>query len=101
MYCYHCGRAVRETTHTQKRYKVDYYLLHTGETEWAFFTSLKEDAPTLRYLKLTHPTDIITCVQCYTEPQIKQRLDDDFCGRHALLDFGRDANDGADIHTKS
>jgi hypothetical protein len=81
MQCTHCGREVRETIHWQKSYKVDYYLLHTGETEWAFFNNPKEDALPLRYLKLTQPTDIITCVQCYGYPEIQRRLDDDFSGR--------------------
>ena len=84
MQCTHCGRDVRETVHWQKSYKVDYYLLHTGETEWTFFTNLKEDAPPLRYLKLTQPIDIITCVQCYGYPEIQQRLDDDFSGRRSF-----------------
>jgi hypothetical protein len=81
MQCSHCGKEVRETVHWQKSYRVDYYLLHTGQTEWAFFTNLKEDAQPLRYLKLTQPIDIITCVRCYAYPEIQQRLDDDFYGR--------------------
>lgn len=100
MHCYHCGREVRETAHTQKRYQVDYYLLHTGRTEWALFTSLKEDAPPLRYLKLTHPVDVITCVQCYTVPEIRRCLDDDFVGRNSLLDFGQDSDDGMETNSK-
>src|SRR5215470_15977615 len=84
----HCGRDVRETVHWQKRYRVDYYLLHTGETEWTFFTNPKEDALSFRYLKLTQPIDIITCVQCYAYPEIRQKLDDDFNGR---CSFGNEA----------
>ena len=85
MQCFHCDREVRETIHTQKSYSVDYYRLHTGNTEWAFFINPKEDAPPLRYLKLIQPIDIFTCVQCYARPDIRQRLDDDFTGRHSLL----------------
>jgi len=88
MQCTHCGRDVRETVHWQKRYRVDYYLLHTGETEWAFFTNPKEDAPPLRYLKLTQPIDIITCVHCYAHPEIQRRLDDDFNGRRSFSGMG-------------
>jgi hypothetical protein len=100
MDCYYCGREVRETTHTQKRYKVDYYLQHTGKTEWAFFTSLKEDAPTIRYLKLTHPIDIITCVQCYTQPEIRRCLDDDFVSDKSPLTFDQGPNHTTEIHSK-
>ena len=90
MQCFHCGREVRETTHRQKSYKVDYYLLHTGNTEWAFFTKPNQDALSLRYLKLTQPIDIFTCVQCYATPDIRQRLDADFTGGRPLLDASED-----------
>ena len=92
MQCTHCGREVRETIHRQKSYKVDYYLLHTGETEWAFFTNSKEDALPFRYLKLTQPIDIITCVQCYAYPEIRQRLDDDFSGHCSFSSEGTESD---------
>ncbi len=92
MQCHHCGREVKETRHTQKGYQVDYYLLHTGATEWAFFKDRKEDAPLLRYLKLTQPIDILTCVDCYANPQIKKRLDDDFKGLISIVGQGQDGN---------
>ncbi len=100
MYCYHCGREVKETTHTQKRYKVDYYLLHTGKTEWAYLANFKEDATAIRYLKLTHPIDIITCVQCHTRPAIRQCLDEDFLGGKSLLDSSQETNDATEIISK-
>ena len=34
MQCFHCGREVFGTVHTQKTYWVDYYRLHTGHSEW-------------------------------------------------------------------
>jgi len=40
-----------------------------------------------RYLKLTQPIDIFTCVGCYARPDIRQRLDDDVKGRRSLLDY--------------
>lgn len=86
MQCYHCGSEVRETTHRQKSYRVAYYRLHTGKTEWDYFLNPKQDAAPIRYLKLTRPIDILTCVTCYARPEIRQRLEDDFCGRRALLD---------------
>jgi len=43
--------------------------------------SPKEDIPAVQYLKLTEPRDVITCIQCYASPDIRQRLDDDFFGR--------------------
>jgi len=85
MQCFHCGREVRETAHKPKSYQVDYYRLHTGHTELDYLVNPKQDAPPLRYLRLTQPTDIYTCVECYARPEIQRRLDDDITGRRALL----------------
>lgn len=86
MQCFHCGREVQGTIHGQTSYRVDYYLLHTGHTHWELFLNPNSDAQPFRYLRLTEPTDIITCVQCYAHPEIRQRLDDDFAGRSPILD---------------
>src|SRR5437016_12319858 len=84
MQCFHCGRQVRETTHRQKSYHVDYYRLHTGNTEWDIFINPRQDALPHRYLKLTQPLDILTYVGCYDRPDIRKRLDDDVKGRRLL-----------------
>ena len=86
MQCFHCGREVLGTIHKPKSYRVDYYRLHTGHTELDFLVNPKQDAAPLRYLRLTDPIDIITCVDCYARPEIRQLLDDDITGRRALLD---------------
>jgi hypothetical protein len=85
MQCYHCAREVQGTSHTQKTYRVDYYLLHTGHGQWEYFLNLKPDTPPLRYLKLIQPIDVLTCIQCYARAEIRQLLDDDFTGRRSLL----------------
>ena len=87
MQCHHCGREVHGTIHGTTSYKVDYYLLHTGHTEWEYFSNPKPDAPSLRYLKLTQPVDIFTCIDCYANADIRQRLEDDFAGRRPLIGF--------------
>jgi len=81
MQCFHCGREVQGTVHTQKRYWVDYYRLHTGHSEWDFLVNPKTDAPPIKYLRLTHSNDILSCVDCYDCPEIRRLSDDDFCGR--------------------
>jgi hypothetical protein len=86
MRCYHCGREVRGTVHTQKSYWVDYYRLHTGHCEWDVFVNPNNDAPPVRYLRLTHPTEILTCVDCYDRPEIRRLLDDDVAGRRSITD---------------
>lgn len=86
MQCYHCRREVQGTVHTQRSYWVDYYRLHTGHSEWDILVNPKTDAPPLRYLRLTHPTDILTCIECYDRPEIRRLLDDDFAGRRSIID---------------
>lgn len=92
MQCFHCGRAVYGTTHKPKSYKVDYYRLHTGHTELDFLINPKQDGLPLRYLRLTQPVDIFTCVECYARPEIRQRLKDDFTGRRPLIDNGTEGD---------
>ena len=86
MQCSHCGREVEETRHTQKGYRVDYYVLHTGRTERIYIKNPKDDLVPLHYLKLTQPVDIINCAQCYEKPEIRRRLDDDFDGLRSVFD---------------
>lgn len=100
MQCYHCGREVFGTAHRQKSYKVDYYLLHTGHTQWEYFLNPKQDALPVRYLKLTQPIDVLTCVQCYARPEIRQILDDDFTGRHGLFAVSHDGHKQGDLGSR-
>lgn len=93
MQCYHCGREVFETIHEQKSYRVDYYLQHTGHTEWEFLVNPKQDAPPIHYRKLTRAMNVLTCVQCYGRPEIRRLLDNDFCGRCELVDMSAKVKD--------
>jgi hypothetical protein len=81
MRCYHCGREVGGTLHTQKSYRVDYYRLHTGHSDWDAIVDLKTDTSPVRYLKLTDPTNILTRVDCYDRPDF-HLVDNDFAGGH-------------------
>lgn len=100
MQCTHCGRNIFATIHKPKSFKVDYYRLHTGHTEWDYLVNPKTDAPPLRYLRLTHPIDIYTCVDCYARAEIRQRLDDDIKGRRALFDALAEGEQLAHHHSK-
>jgi hypothetical protein len=91
MQCFHCGRHLKETSHWQTSYRVDDDRLHTGFAEWDYFIGSKEHTPPIRYLKLTNPVNILTCVHCYQLPEIKQKLDDDFKGIAALVALMREA----------
>lgn len=87
MQCFHCAREVQGTVHTQECYRVDYYRLHTGHSEWDFLVNPKSDTVPLRYLRLTQPVDILTCVECYERQEIRRLLEDDIAGRQAIVDL--------------
>jgi len=66
--CVHCGREVKPTRHTRTGYRVDYYSMHTGESEPG--TLLNEDGSVeMVYQKLLHAREIITCVDCYARAE--------------------------------
>jgi hypothetical protein len=99
MQCYGCQLKVRGTTHRPTSYKVD-YLLHTGHTEWEFFSNPKPDSPSFQYLKFTQPKEIFTGNQCYAHSEIRQRLDDDFARRRPPLNFYPKENTSTDPAAK-
>lgn len=70
--CSHCGREVVETVHTRSSYHVDYYVLHTGAAEP--MTIRRPDDPdwVMTVLKLSEPRTVVTCTDCYRQPQIQE-----------------------------
>lgn len=74
MNCFYCGREVYSTRHTRSGFRVDYYLLHTGKIQSAFFHTINDDIPTKQTDVLVDAYDIITCVDCMKHPKFK----DDF-----------------------
>jgi hypothetical protein len=70
--CTHCGREVTETIHTRSSYRVDYYALHTGEVEPMTLSRTDDTAPLVTFLKLLRPSEVVTCSECYRQPQIRE-----------------------------
>lgn len=101
MQCFHCSREVFATTHKPKGYQVDYYQLHTGHTEVDFLVNPKSDTLPLRYLRLTHPIDIFTCVDCYARPEIRQRLENDITGRRPLIEADAERANSVALNAKA
>ena len=71
--CFHCGREVLGTVHTRTSYRVDYYALHTGDVEPVTLQRADDAMTLVTVLKLVHPTEVITCVDCYRQPTIQRR----------------------------
>ena len=70
--CHHCGREVTETMHTRSTYRVDYYALHTGDVEPMTLARPDDTAPLVTFLKLLRPVEVVTCADCYRQPEIRK-----------------------------
>jgi hypothetical protein len=70
LHCHHCGREVAETTHTRSSHRVDYYALHTGDVEPT--TIRRGDVTVVTAFKLLTRHDVVTCVNCYRQPRIRE-----------------------------
>jgi hypothetical protein len=64
LHCDHCGRAVRETTHTRSSYAVDYYSVFGGRGEVCSFVG-DDGQRGATYVKLLDPRQTTSCAQCY------------------------------------
>lgn len=73
LHCSHCGRAVGPTVHTRDGWRVDHYLLHTGEVEPAVFRR-DEFGPPIDYLRLTSYRLVVTCAECHARADIRAQL---------------------------
>jgi hypothetical protein len=73
--CHHCGREVSGTVHKRSSYRVDYYALHTGEVEPVTLVRGDEATRVVTVLKLVRANHIVTCVECYREPEIRAARD--------------------------
>ncbi|HVM96899.1 MAG TPA: hypothetical protein VMT89_10945 [Candidatus Acidoferrales bacterium] len=69
-HCHHCGRPVRDTTHTRADYSVDYYGLHTGDVEPVQLQN-RDDGESTTILRLVRPYEVFTCVECYRKASVQ------------------------------
>ncbi len=70
LHCMHCGRPVLGTRHTRTSYRVDYYTLHTGVVEPV--TVQRADDSTVTVFRLLDPVNVVTCVECYKEREVRE-----------------------------
>ena len=69
--CSRCGGAVDGTQHTRTGYVVGYYVLHTGRTEEAAVRRRDDEAP-ITYRRVLEPLDVVSCPQCFGEPEMRR-----------------------------
>lgn len=82
MRCSHCGREVMPTIHTKDGYTVDYYSLITGNLVPVMLDETETGEETFQYYKIEQMIELITCVSCWKDPEIKKRIAAEFgeCG---------------------
>lgn len=61
---------MHETRHTRTSYQVDFYALHTGDTEPVAVYDPR-DGTTITVQRLVRPFDVFTCAECYPQPQVQ------------------------------
>jgi len=62
---------VKETSHTRNSYHVDYYSLHTGDVE-PLVVKVEDDEPPVTFQRLVNSTVVVTCADCYRDPQVQR-----------------------------
>jgi hypothetical protein len=63
--------------HARDSWRVDYYLLHTGDVEP---TTLSGEflGGVVSFLKLIRPIDVVTCADCYRDPAVRDEREKRF-----------------------
>ncbi len=59
--------------HGRLSYRVDGFVLHTGETEEATVRRADSDEVALVYRRLVRPVVLLTCCDCYADPVRRRR----------------------------
>lgn len=82
MKCSHCGREVMPTIHTKDGYEVDYYALVTGNLVPVLVDENETGEGVFQYFKIEQTVEIITCISCWRNPEIKKKIASQFgeCG---------------------
>jgi transcription elongation factor Elf1 len=81
--CSHCGREVKATVHFRKAdpgYRVDYYLLWTGDLEEVAMKNPRDESEIMEFYKLNNPRKVITCSECAQKSEIQAELERLFSG---------------------
>ncbi len=83
MQCSHCGREVKATVHAREEdpgYRVDYYLLLTGDLEEVSIKNPRDESDVMEFYKLKNPRRVITCSDCLGKKEVSGELDRLFSG---------------------
>lgn len=78
MVCSHCGREVQPTRHYSTRtdgYRVDYYVLLTGECEPITIINPRDEAEKVTFFQLKNPRKVVSCVDCLRRPEIQRQVE--------------------------
>ena len=95
--CTHCRREVAETLHTRSSYHVDYYQLHTGDVQPTTVARPDDPAGVITILKLSRVNVVVTCADCYRQPNVRQERELLFRPEHAQA-LGQEGGTGPSMH---
>lgn len=61
--------------HTRTAYRVDFYALHTGDTEPVSIPDPEDADRAITVLRLVRATNVVSCRDCYHQPAIRRERD--------------------------
>jgi hypothetical protein len=79
--CQFCGREVKPTVHSKKLpqgYKVDYYLVWTGELEPVIINNPKDEREMSQFYKVEKLHAVVACTDCYQKQEVQDEMESQF-----------------------
>jgi hypothetical protein len=76
--CKFCGRELRDTVHSKKipqGFKVDYYLVWTGELTPVAMKNPRDEREVMRFFKVEKLRPVAACCDCYEKESVRSELD--------------------------
>ena len=79
--CKFCGREVRNTVHSKKLplgFKVDYYLVWTGDLVPIIMKDPKSETEVSQFFKVEKLHPLVACADCFAKTEVKDELEHQF-----------------------
>jgi len=79
--CQFCGREVKGTVHSRKLpqgYKIDYYLVWTGELAPIIMKNPKDEQEITQFYKVEKLQPVVACADCYQKQEVQEQMERQF-----------------------
>lgn len=79
--CKFCGREVRNTVHSKKLpqgFKVDYYLVWTGDLTPIILKDPKSEKEVSQFFKVEKLHPVVACSDCFAKTEVRDEVERQF-----------------------